>query len=82
MELSKGNIKITFDKSAKKEILSAFNKSVKDDFIVEKENPNQKIHAFDGQELTLEQFAGIQKGSEIFIKRDLCSLMKYCKMLE
>jgi len=73
---------ITFDKSAKDFILDAFNKSVdKYGFVIEKDNPNQRVLAPDGQEVEFEDFAGIKRGSEIFIKSDLISLMNLCDVL-
>lgn len=74
---------ITFDKSLKNFVLEAFDKSVNTDgFIVEKNNPQQKVIAPDGQEIPLKQFAGIKKGSEVFIKSDLVSLLKLCDELK
>lgn len=68
---------ITFDKSAKSLILDSFEKKANDaGIVVEKKDPEQTVIAQDGQELTLEQFAGIKKGSEVYIKSDLPSLIK------
>lgn len=67
---------ITFEKSAKEEILAIFDKTVDDEgFIVEKGDITQRVITPDGEEVTLEEFAGIRKGSEIFIKSDLPSLI-------
>ncbi|MBI4981238.1 hypothetical protein HZC30_06835 [Candidatus Woesearchaeota archaeon] len=64
----------------KREILDVLDKTVNEDnVIIEKGNPNQKVLTFDGEELTLEEFGGIQKGSEVFIKNDLISLMRLSK---
>ena len=71
---------ITFDEAVKKEILDILNKSVdKDDLIVEKDNPNQRVLTFDGEEITLDEFGGVQRGSEVFIKNDIISLMRLSK---
>jgi len=68
---------ITFDKSAKEFILKTFNKiSDSEGYIVEKDNPNQRVLASDGEEIKMEEFAGIKKGSEKIIKSDLVSLIK------
>jgi len=68
---------ITFDKSAKKFILKAFGKGVNEEkYLVELDNPNQKVLTPDGESLKLENFAGIKKGSEVFIKSDIISLAK------
>ncbi len=67
---------ITFEASAKEDILSFFDKSVDDEgLIVEKDNPTQRVITLEGEEISLKEFAGIKRGSEIFIKSDLISLM-------
>ncbi|MFH1664515.1 MAG: hypothetical protein ABH986_06995 [archaeon] len=74
------NIKITFDKSAKKEIFDLLGKDVdKDGYIVEKENPSQRVLAFDEQEIKADEFGGYKKGSEIFIRDNVVSLFKFIK---
>lgn len=73
---------ITFDNGLKEFILDIFSKQVdREGFIVEKDNIKQRVLAPDGQEVRLEQFAGIKRGSEIFIKSDLISLMNLCDSL-
>ncbi len=73
-------VELVFDKAVKKEILELLDKKVNDDnLIVEKGHPEQKVLTFDGEELSLEEFGGIQKGSEVFIKDNLISLMKLSK---
>ena len=77
------NKTITFDKSAKNFVLDAFDKSVdKDGYIVEKKNPNQRVIAQDGQEVESDKFAGIKKGSQVFIKSDLLSIIKLSDSLK
>lgn len=67
---------ITFEESAKKEILAIFNKTIDDeDFIVEKNDTTQRVVTLDGEEIAFEEFAGIRKGSEIFIKSNLPSII-------
>jgi len=74
---------ITFEKEAKIEILEAFNKTVDENgYIVEKENHSQRVLTIDGEELKLEDFAGIRKGSEIFIKSDLLSIIDLVDILQ
>lgn len=66
---------ITFDASAKRKILSFFDKTVDaEGFIVEKEDETQRVITPEGEEVKEDEFAGIRKGSEIFIKSDLPSL--------
>ena len=74
------NTKITFTSSAKKDILEMLSKSVdKDGYIVEKSNPEQRVLTFDVEEITLDDFGGFQRGSEVFIKNNVVSLMKLAK---
>ena len=71
------DINITFSKSVRKDILELLGKTVdKSGVIVEKDNLDQKVPSFDSTELTLKEFGGIQKGSEVFISNNLVTLMK------
>jgi hypothetical protein len=71
-------MKITFDKSTRRFILATFGKTVdKDEYVVEKDKPTQKVLTADGQEIKVKEFAGIRRGSEVFIKSDLTSLIKF-----
>ena len=68
---------IQFDKSATKKILSYFNKTVNSEgYVIEKET-KEKVLSFDGTEVQLEDFGGIMLGSEIYIKSDLDSIIKF-----
>ena len=68
---------ITFDAASKQEILSFFGKTTdKDGYIIEADNPTQKVITPDGEDITIEEFAGIRNGSEIYIKSDLPSLIE------
>ena len=73
-------IKIVFSKEAKLEVLNLLNKNIdKDSLIVEKDNPSQKVLTFEGEEIHFDQFGGVQKGSEVFIKNNLVSLIRLSK---
>ena len=68
---------ITFDTSAKREVLSFFDKTTDaDGYLIEMEDPAQKVITPSGEEITFDEFAGIRKGSEIYIKNDLPSLIE------
>lgn len=68
--------RLTFDASARKFVLDAFDKGVdKDGFIVEKSSPSQRILTAEGEEIKVDELAAIRKGSEVFIKSDLISLI-------
>jgi len=69
--------KIIFDKSARNFILEAFDKTVDSDgYVVEKSILSQRVLTKDAQEIRFDEFAGIRKGSEIFLKSDLPSIIE------
>ena len=71
-----GGPSLTFDKAAKRFVLDAFDKTVDaDGFIVEKANPSEKVLTPESDPITLSEFAGILDGSEIFVKKDIVSLI-------
>jgi len=68
---------VNFDKAAKKAILNSFGKAIDDEgYIVEKNDPKHRILASDGDFLTLDDFTGISKGSLVFYKSDINSLIE------
>lgn len=70
---------ITFEESAKEIILSFFDKTIDSEgFIIEK-NTGQRVITPDGEEIRLEEFAGIGRNG-IFIKSDLPSLINYLEL--
>ncbi len=74
---------VTFDKNLKKEILDIFDKQIDSEgIIVEKDDPTQKVLSPDGDEVSINEFVGITKGSEVFIKSDLPSLIAFSKISE
>ncbi len=73
-------IKLTFDKSVKEDILDLLDKAVdKEGMIVEKSTPNQRVLTFDSQEISFTEFGGVKRGSEVFISDNLVSLMRFIK---
>jgi hypothetical protein len=67
---------ITFDNEAKIDMLEFFDKTVdKEGYIIEK-STGQKILASDGDYLELAHFAGIKKGSLVFVKKDINSIIE------
>ena len=62
---------LSFDESAKEQILDLYGKTVDEDgFIVEKDSPKQRVLTPKGEEILFEEWAGVHKGSEAFIKSD------------
>ena len=73
---------ITFDKKSTDFILETFDKSVdQEGYIIESSGEQRRVLSPDGEEVKKNNFAGIRKGSEIFIKSDLISLIELCDTL-
>ncbi|MDE2489256.1 MAG: hypothetical protein KGM24_00305 [Elusimicrobia bacterium] len=63
--------------------MDTFDKAVDvEGFIVEKSNPKQRVLTRDGEEVRVEDFAGIKKGSLLFFKKDLPSLITLSDLME
>jgi hypothetical protein len=69
-------MKITFDESGRAFILDSFGKSVRDGFVVEKSKPTEKVITPRGDVIPVQEFAGVRKGSVIFVKNDIVSLVE------
>lgn len=73
---------ITFTPDLKRFILDALDKSVDaENFIVEKSAPTQRVVTPEGEEVKLDEFGGVRKGSMIFIKSGLVSMIKLSEKL-
>ncbi len=68
---------INFDKSATNKILSYFNKSVDSENFIIDTKTKERVLSFDGTEVTFQNFGGIMIGSEVFIKSDIDSIIKF-----
>jgi len=68
---------ITFDESSKRVILQIFGKDIDEQGYIVESSTRQRVLNPDGEELLAKDFAGIKKGSEIFITKDLPSLLKF-----
>lgn len=67
---------IAFDPRLRGYVLDLFGKKIDDSgYIVEKSHPNQRVQC-DGKPLRETDFAGVRKGSRIFFKNDVSSLLK------
>ena len=68
---------ISFEKNAKLEILDALNKAIDSEgYIIEKNKPNQRVFATDGDCIEVQDLAAITSGSLEFVKNDIDSLIK------
>lgn len=75
-------IDLVFDPSARNFVLEAFGKIIDaEGYLVERDKPSQRVLTRDGQEIRCEEFAGVLKGSEIYLKSDLVSLIDLCDSL-
>lgn len=76
------NLRVTFDESARDFVLGAFGKTIADGFVVEKCNKRQRVLTPRGEDLPASEFAGIRRGSTIFVKSDIVSLIEAAKAIE
>ena len=68
---------ITFDKSAAEFVLEAFEKTInKEGYLVEKETGDYVLSK-SGEHILLSEFGGIAKGSEIYLKSDIISMIDF-----
>jgi len=71
---------IRFDDSTKKDILKLFGKEVDEEgFIVETDNPENKVLTPYGEEIQFVDWGGVRNGSEAFVKKDVFSLIRLAK---
>lgn len=70
------DMNFTFDSTAKSDILGFFGKEVNEENIIVESSSKEPVIGLDGYEVYEKDFAGIKKGSEIFLKNDLLSMMK------
>jgi hypothetical protein len=74
---------INFDNSTVDFILDAFDKARDSEgYVVEKSNPSQRVLTDEGVEIKADEFAGVVKGSEVYFKSDLVSLIKLSDRLK
>ena len=67
---------ITFNQSARGFILSALDKKVDNEGYIVDASTDKKVPSQNGTDITLQEFAGIIKGSEIYVKSDVVSLIE------
>lgn len=69
------NPKLLFTDGALPLILEAFGKKINEDGFIIEAATGELVLTPEGEEIEAKNFAGIKKGSEIFIKDDLYSIM-------
>jgi hypothetical protein len=70
------SMRITFDTGAVGFILDTFGKAIHNGYVVEKSDPKQRVVTPRGEEVPVDEFAGIRKGSAVFVKTDIVSLIE------
>ncbi len=74
---------LVFNEETKGNILDLYGKTTDEEgFIVEKENQKQRVLTPKGEEIHINEWAGIVRGSEAFIKSDAFSLMELAKKID
>lgn len=71
---------ITFDAGARDFVLDAFGKGIDEEgYIVDKQDGKTRVPSIDdGTPINVNDFAGVAKGSEIYVKSDIVSLIELC----
>ncbi|MEK7513603.1 MAG: hypothetical protein AAB580_01815 [Patescibacteria group bacterium] len=67
----------TFHKSIGFNILSAFGKRIDGDGLIVDNKTGERILSRNGEEVNIKEFAGITKGSKIYLKSDIPSLIEF-----
>ena len=74
---------VLFDKDSQERLLGVMGKSRdSQNFLVEKDNPSQRVLTKKGEEVKFNEFAGVKSGSEEFIKNDINSILDLADSLE
>lgn len=76
------SIRVTFDTSTRDLVLEAFGKAASNGFVVEKAKSDQRVLTPRGEEIPLKEFAGVRKGSAVFLKSDIVSLVEAAKAMK
>ena len=76
------SLRVTFDSHNRDFILDTFGKTTANGFVVEKSQPGRKAMPSEkvltprGEDIPIQEFAGVRKGSVIFVKSDIVSLVE------
>jgi len=75
-------MRITFDDGAREFVLNAFNKTLDNrNFVVEEADRKQRVLTPRGEDIPLDEFAGVRRGSTIFVKSDIVSLIEAARVM-
>ncbi|MFH1751648.1 MAG: hypothetical protein ABH821_01790 [archaeon] len=68
---------VVFDKKSKKQVIEAFNKETDSEGFIVERGSSERVLTSNGEEVKFSDFAGLKKGSEIFIKSQITSLLEF-----
>lgn len=71
---------ITFEKPLANYILGAFGKSIDSENNIVDKKSGEKILTQNGDYINIDEFGGIIKGSEIYLKSDIISLINFVEL--
>lgn len=80
--MKKKKFVITFDDELTPDVLSAFGKSIDKEGLIVETASGIRVPAKDGGEIGIAEFGGIIKGSEVYLKSDIASLINYVESRE
>ena len=72
---------IAFSSEVKEEILDAFGKKINQEGFIVESGTNNYVYTPEGEKIPADSFAGITKGSVIYVKSDLISLISLADRL-
>lgn len=73
------NIRITFDRRFRSRVLSAFGKQIDTDGYVVDSKTGDHVLSREGEQISGNDFSGVIKGSWIYLKSDILSLIQYAE---
>jgi hypothetical protein len=74
--MNRNQPKLLFNEAALPFILEVFDKTINEDGLIIDMNNGEPLQTTEGEFLTKYKFGGIKKGSEIFLKDDLLTVIK------
>ena len=73
---------ITFQPEARNYVLNLLGKAVDEEGYVIEKDSRERVVTPDGDEVQVSEFAGVHKGSMVFVKKDLASVLQMADRLK
>ena len=74
--MSENKSNIAFDDSSREFALGLFDKHINENGEVLEKNTDEVVKSFEVNPLTVDEFGGVKKGSELFIENNVVSLFR------